>query len=527
MASSKGRLPRDAAVEDKRLIATIARKLLSYAADNPAKTLSLTVLSYGGVLLLLYFARIGFLPDVNLEALASVLYAVALLGLLLAGYTATTLVMPGMFLGLSRDGNAAIEDHHVWLVAGAVAAAWGLLMVGILYDWNGWFWFLTASATVIYALLLAREARKAERPAEAPPGLFGVARAPWRWMLAASLGCGALMLLPLALLSILGLNGDIARADNTKTMLSLGMTVVAIAAAAGLLGSIEERWRWRAALVIAPVLLFWVSVLLGSFSAISVIAVNRFGLGEYAFVRAIVSGKTCKQVNQAVGQAVCNAATEDDAPTAICPVLLRSRIGSQVVLDFAGLALKLKGPSGNPAHLVWSTPAGQIVAPENEPLFRRVVLPKEQLLTWSSLPQQVSSATSAPASEALASWLPPSMGGAAQPKAQADALAAICGHPSAPAAAPDKAASGPSAAASGPTLIQIDAKGSASHQTVLNLTLSNALSQSASSTSGAAASSKAHTRAAGAPVRCAPVRRCCEPAPAEPQPAACAASAAH
>lgn len=54
------------------------KRLLDYAVDSPAKTLSLTVLTYGGVLLWVYFARINFLPDVNLDAVTSVLYAVAL-----------------------------------------------------------------------------------------------------------------------------------------------------------------------------------------------------------------------------------------------------------------------------------------------------------------------------------------------------------------------------------------------------------------------------------------------------------------
>lgn len=468
------------------------KRLLDYAVDSPAKTLSLTVLTYGGVLLWVYFARINFLPDVNLDAVTSVLYAVALVGLLLAGYTAATLAMPGLVLGVARDGHPAIEDKHVGMVASAGAMAWGVVVAGILYERNCYFWGAVVVAAILYVAvwqLLGRHQLKQAHKHESVD-VEASKSTPWLWMLSAGVGCAALMLLPLALLAVLGLNGNLRRADDHSVLLSLFMTVVVIAAAAALLGATKAHKRWRVALLIAPIMLFFTSMLLDSFSAVSVVAVRKLGLGEQYFVRAVVSGKTCKVVNQALGQNVCDPQAEDDAPTAICPAVLRSRIGSQVLLEFSGIKLE-----GAPTKLIWATPSGIKVDVKEEPFFRRVVLPKEQLLTWSNLSQQVEQAASAPVSNVLASWLPKDSGGEAQPEALAKALVAVCQEPKPP-KVPDTSASasGPAIAASVPTLIKIDAKGSASHQTVVNVQLQNAVSQNASALSAAGAKSGADAK---------------------------------
>ncbi|MEG0940214.1 MAG: hypothetical protein RSE32_18860 [Comamonas sp.] len=55
-------------------------KLRDYALENPAKTLSMCVLTFGGILMLIYFFRIEFLPDINLESATTLLYAVSVLG---------------------------------------------------------------------------------------------------------------------------------------------------------------------------------------------------------------------------------------------------------------------------------------------------------------------------------------------------------------------------------------------------------------------------------------------------------------
>lgn len=497
------------------------KRLLDYAFANPVKTLSVTVLAYGGLLLLVYFARISFLPDVNLDALASVLYAVALVGLLLAGYTATTLVLPGLVLGGCLDDGSLTKPQVAW-VATISALVWMLLVIGLLFEFGNLVW-LTSVLMAVIALLALGLWRVWVRP-------NGGIRQPL-WAAAMVLVCTVLMTVPMALISALGLHGDLAHSRNWSAAVALSCTAFGIAATALMVGATERPKRWRYALLIAPSMLLVFSMVTGSFSAISVVAVSKLGLGEQHFVRAVVSGKTCKVVNEALGQAVCDPKAEEGAATTICPVVLRSRIGSQVLLEFASLELVIKDGA---AQLKWKT------AGKDAPFFARVVLPKEQLLTWSSL-QPVAKSASAPASDVLASWLPEKRGGAMQPDALAKALAAVCRAPGEPKVPePGTSASGPVTAASAPTLIQIDAKGSASHQTVVNVQLQNAVSQNASALSAAGARSGADAkvlirRPSTQTPKCSPATgsaSCCRPvccgAPVQgggnPAPA-CAASA--
>ncbi|HEV6966846.1 MAG TPA: hypothetical protein VK305_15705 [Roseateles sp.] len=510
--------------------ASLPGKLLAYVAENPAKTLSIGVLTFGGFVLLVYFVHIAFLPDVNLESATSLLYAAAVLGLLVGGYAAVTMVLPGLLIAYTNDARPESRPRDVVVAAVMSAGAWGVVLAWQFLDLPllmipallGAIWLVSVPLVVVLS-------RAAWRDAEVGPEARGWRLAlrevslPLLWQRCgeAALFCFALLTLPLLLSMAFGLHGDIRYEESPKALASILALMLGFASATIVLGTSPSRNRLKAAAWTAPVLLLMVFVATGSFSAVSIIVVNKLGLGEYPLVRAVVNGKTCRQVNLALGQSVC-LEVADEQPTAICPVALRSRIGSQVLLEFAAMSVEARDGR---AALPWQSVPQE---PGKPVRFRRVVLDKAQLLTWSDaspavLPAPAASAAAAPV---LASWLVPSdktRGVARQPEALQAALARLCEPVP---RGPDVPASGP-IAASAPAVIQIDAKGSASHQTVLNLTLSNALSQSASSTSGAAASSKAHTRAAGTPVRCAPVRRCCEPAPAEPQPAACAASAAH
>lgn len=488
--------------------------LRKYALESPVATATAGVLLTGGLLLLVYFARIGYLPDVNLEAVASVLYAVALLGLVIAGYAALTLVMPGLLLGTSRDGNRAIADKHVWGAAAASAIIWASIIVVLFRSRSSSFWVVATGAVAICALAATGFlARKGKLSQEQP---LKVLKPLW-WVVVLTVYCAFLMLVPMTFISMLGLHGDLARADDWTAIFTLIATASGIAFTAGLLGTLEARKRWRAAMLLAPLMLLLFSLLTGSFSAISVIVVARLGLGETPFVRAVVSSKTCHQVNQVLGQKVCLPAADDDAPVAICPAVLRSRIGSQVLLEFASLAIGTPKEDGKKARLVWTSPTAWEGLDTKEVLFRRVVLDKEQLLTWTSLPGQVKAEAASQSGGALASWVPAAHGGTAQPEAVVHALAVICGAPDA-AATPERSGSAPLApagSASAPAVISIDAKGSASHQTVVNVHLQAALSQNSSASSTSTARSASEAKSTGArralppPVQeCARARQC-------------------
>jgi hypothetical protein len=180
---------------------------------------------------------------------------------------------------------------------------------------------------------------------------------------------------------------------------------------------------------------------------------------------------------------VCEGGHDDEVAT-ICPVVLRSRMGSQVVLEFAPMAVV--DEKEKDLWVRWQNAPAASTPESSSPIrFERVVLSKDQVKTWKALaPATSASAVATPASTPLASWLSKAQGGADQPKELAKMLAAICPRPG-QAEKADAAASQPVIAASGPTVIQIDAKGSATHQTFLQVQVQNAVSQNTAALAGA------------------------------------------
>lgn len=68
--------------------ARVTRAWLKYAAENPSKVLWSGWLGAGGVLLLVFFAHLDFLPDIDLGSSPALLAAVALIGVMVMTFLA-------------------------------------------------------------------------------------------------------------------------------------------------------------------------------------------------------------------------------------------------------------------------------------------------------------------------------------------------------------------------------------------------------------------------------------------------------
>lgn len=117
-------------------------------------------------------------------------------------------------------------------------------------------------------------------------------------------------------------------------------------------------------------------VVMDSIGAPSIFAVNRLGIGELNAARLVLSGKGCKQLNLALGGKHCEEVA-DDQPTSLCPVTLRSRIGTQVLIEVAPVTLTVDEKDPSKKTLRWH---------DKENPRQRVVLDKSVLLAWSRLP---------------------------------------------------------------------------------------------------------------------------------------------
>ncbi len=437
----------------------VRERLLNYLLDNPLKSLSMGTLVVGGLLLLMYFIRIGFMPDVNIESVTSLLYAVALLGLFIGAFTAVMLVMPGMLLRMARSFCKAAVGVHLLAVSVAFGLLWAIALLnlfGLLSGLWAWIW-----ATVVWLVLPAVGVWRS-------PLSTGTRGAVWVWSLLVIALLALLFFVPVSFVFLIGLSGDINHAPTGQAVLLLISLVICVATSAWVLGTAQDKQMVGVVAYLGPTLLFLVLSITGNFTVFSKMAVTLLGAGEINAARVVVTGKGCQEVNEALGQRVCKDVGDEKA-TAICPVTIRSRIGSQVVLEFAPLAAvppASGAASGTAPSVMWATAVKEPGKSSDKglSLVRRVIMDKSKLLSWRPLTGWPEHDLPAPpkAGERVASWLSLTSGpgGDRSPdvngQASAEvgrALAQRCGRDDgalAPAPAPSaaSAASAPAPAAS-------------------------------------------------------------------------------
>jgi len=375
------------------------KKVGQYIQENPIKVLSAAALCWGSLLLLLFFLRIGYMPDINFESITSVLYAVALLGLMISVYTMLVMVMPGLFLSGAKDATDRVTGGHLLCITAGSAIIWAV-MICRMFDVSICSYSLTDTSVWIVGTLVALLAPgiglwiSRKWPSKSSESENNGSKAPQKWTpqenaiaiylwsLAMLIGVGSLLGISLMFISILGMGGSIRTATGGQAVLQIAMLVFLIACSSALIGSVKKSERQKLTWIFAPTLLFVVLSTTGSFSTIPMIAVKTLGLGEISAARIAVTGKTCREVNQTLGQHVC-VNVGDDEVTAICPVMIKSRIGGQVVLDFAALADILD--QDKKPHIYWVTTEGAIDGKQGQRITRRVILDKAKLVGWQPL----------------------------------------------------------------------------------------------------------------------------------------------
>jgi len=204
-------------------------------------------------------------------------------------------------------------------------------------------------------------------------------------------------------------------------------------------------------------LLLLLLMLVGNFSGIAMLPISMLSQGEINTARIVVSQAGCQEINLALGESVCPV-SESDVPAAICPVMLRSRIGSQAVLEFAPIQV-----SDEEKRLAWVSASKAEGADKERNLVRRVIIDKAKLLSWQpllpGLPELRLTSIQLTGRPPLAKWI------SSKPEDQLDVmgkknalvgeqLQELCGAPLAPpaaASAPPSASSTPSPPSPSPT----------------------------------------------------------------------------
>lgn len=367
--------------------------------ENPFKVLSIGALCWGSLLLFLFFNRIGYLPDVNIESVTSVLYALSLLGLAVSLYTMLVMVLPGLFLAHAKTVTEGVSLGHLICISMGAAIIWAIWLFRLL-DVQLFSWHISKIFAVTFSVLIVVAApflglKVGERwPSKCSEvtDKSTLQNKKWAtldnkpriylWSLGSLFALLFLLFISVLFIGILGLGGSIRTATGLQAAVQITMLMFLIAFASALIAGAKQTDTTRLALIFAPSVLFLVLSVTGSFSVIPMIAVKSLQLGEISAARITISGKVCNEINQALGQRVCISGEADEA-TAICPVSIKSRIGAEVVLEFSRLADIVDDKKVH--HVDWVTTQGRIEGNTGRRISRRIIIDKSKLLSWQPL----------------------------------------------------------------------------------------------------------------------------------------------
>ena len=320
--------------------AAAATRWLSYLTVNPITALAAFALTSGGLLVLFFFLRIGFMPDVDLSSSTALLFAVALVGLGTVVVYMLVAVLPGVVTAYALGEYKIAPD--AWTLASVVGGgvlmtlaimAKGWLTGGRLLPWGPWTVWLFAAASVLF--VMARVAWLRWQSGQGA-GRQGLRLQGGYLKVVCFLSCSAFMWL-FGLVTALKLAAHLARESSHPSWMS-GVLILVWLGLLVFANLITVRLPLRAALIFAPfvgVLVFAVLVLLSEgVDGISVHALRRLGLAEMEHVDLIVRPDVCKSLRLTSASALrCDG--PGDAAGVLRDVVVRSRIGTQLVVESA------------------------------------------------------------------------------------------------------------------------------------------------------------------------------------------------
>lgn len=339
-------------------IGTSAPRLNDYAVRNPVASLSAATLTVGGLLLMGFFLRIGFMPDLDLAGSMALLFAAAVVGLGTLFMLVLATVMPGVATRYLLDEIKRPVTRRALLAVAGPAAGFVAITVlrplsapsspKLLGNWLPWVAFAAVAVIASAALV----------------GAFG--RQPWRDA-------------PRKCLH------EIATLTGASLVWVLGLLMVVQAALPVAVDSVHVVWitvlvlvGWlffiicinaamatvplRHSIFVGPLAgilsLLLLATLTSSFSTLSAATVRALGIGDLRGVSVVVSPETCQALRTMAGAIQCEP-LEDKAQVGLLKnVTILSRVGAHVVMEKAPAAA--------------STPAP-----------RRVVLRKDAVVLWT------------------------------------------------------------------------------------------------------------------------------------------------
>lgn len=382
--------------EEVSLRLSLIDQYIQYITENPLKIATAGIFAFGCIFLLIFFLRIGFMPDVNAESIVAVVYAISVFGIFVAIYSAFLTVLPGLCLSHLRGHATFVSSKHILILSFSAAIVCFIFIFLLIYEAQQWIAFSLALVTFFILMggfflknIEAASENKLLRVDIVNSGgikaLHNKELADCVWLLGMWFSMALLLLLPLLFIYYIGLRDYLRNHSDEYTILSFLIILVVLSLANAGIASLKPSKGLVLAYIFGPALVFLVLIFTSNFSVFSVVAIRALGQGEINAARVTVTGRTCNEIYQTLGQAVCTH-VPDEAFTAICPVMIRSRIGEQVVLEFAPMTIETKEGISS---ILWITSNKSSAAngdkKSSQKLIRRVIIDKSKILSWQPL----------------------------------------------------------------------------------------------------------------------------------------------
>ena len=220
------------------------------------------------------------------------------------------------------------------------------------------------------------------------------------WSLCVVLPLVVMYIMVFLLFLTIWVSGDISNETVNSFTFKIALIIGLSAICSFFIGLSHNIKQIIISLIISFFLLICILYLTNSLQNVLFIGIKHFRIGEINSARLAVTGKTCQEINLTFGKKVCESKS-DEAITTICPVMIKSRIGSEMVLEFIALeeiaSKQNNEPNKNsnasmsqdnihqPKHFSWITTK----TPDNNDISKRitqlVILDKTKILSWQPL----------------------------------------------------------------------------------------------------------------------------------------------
>jgi len=301
--------------------------------QHPLRTLSAGALSVGGVLLLMFFAHLGELPEIDLASSTSILAAVALIGLLVGVVFGGSMGVAGwLYLNAGPELDWLRTPFNLRLAAipGLLMVLWiiaqSIFGLDYLPTLNGFFLCSGLCLLIGYAraehLLAVGELPLKSRdgwPFHEAALAFAAYSLMWKLSLLVGLLCLAAMF-----------------PSRTKDFEAVLAIVAWACISAGLsiaLAQSNQRGQLRKFLILAATGLIVMVLLTQNYTGLAVASVRAIGLGD-VLVKLVLTERGCQIINGAALVPVCQF-NKDEKIGVVCPAILKSKIGTPFMVGLA------------------------------------------------------------------------------------------------------------------------------------------------------------------------------------------------